>query len=62
MAHKISEALHLTMTDASGAAVELDLAPGDVDLAPEVADLLVAQGLATPSTTKAAKATSTTEG
>lgn len=62
MAHTISEPLHLTMTGPDGAAVELDLAAGDVELAPEIAEVLVAQGLATPTKPKATKAASTTEG
>lgn len=61
MAYTISEAVHVTFT-VDGETVELDITAGDSDLSESVADLLVAQGIATPAAAKkAAKSTSTVE-
>lgn len=59
MAYTISEAVHVSTT-VDGESVELDFTPGDIDLPEAVADLLVAQGIATPvAAKKAAKSIST---
>jgi len=58
MAYTITETASVTMTVA-GETVTIDLEPGDHDLAPEVADLLIAQGIATPATKTPKRKTST---
>lgn len=62
MSYTITEPVHITMT-VDGEDVSLDLAPGDVELSAPIADLLVAQGVATEATSKSTKKTTTpTEG
>lgn len=59
MAYTISEAVHVSAV-IDGETVELDIKVGDTDLPESVADLLVAQGIATPAAAKkAAKSIST---
>lgn len=60
MSHTLKEAVHVTMT-VDGADFSVDYAAGDVDLPQPIADLLVAQGLATVTKAKSSKTTTATE-
>jgi hypothetical protein len=57
--YTIAEACHVSIV-LDGEVLDLDLTAGDVELAQPVADLLIAQGLASEAT-KSSKKTSVTE-
>lgn len=54
MAYTITEAVHVDIR-IDGETISADYAPGDVDLPQPIADLLVAQGLATPTAVSSGK-------
>lgn len=62
MSYTITEPVHMSLTGADGSPVELDLAPGEVELPADIADLLVAQGIAQEAPAKKTKTATLTEG
>ena len=56
--YTLIEAVHVSIT-LDGQAIDLDLTAGDVELDQPIADLLVAQGLATEAAAKGSKSPKT---